>query len=157
MMSPLTRSEVEAIRFKYPRPWVLTNGVFDLLHPGHVDMLEQCRQYGTVIVALNSDNSVKLLGKGEERPYVDETGRAIMLLALKSVDVVVTFETLTAASVVRELKPDYYVKGPEYEGLETEETKEVEAYGGSVLYLRPHKAFAKYRTTMLVEKIRGNV
>ena len=140
-----------------PRPWVLTNGVFDILHPGHVDMLEQCQQYGTVIVALNSDKSVRLLGKGQERPYVDEAGRAMMLLALKAVDAVVTFETLTAASVVRELKPDYYVKGPEYKGLETPETLEVEKYGGTVLYLEADPAYAGYRTTALVNKIRGNV
>lgn len=143
--------------FNLPRPWVLTNGVFDLLHPGHVDMLEQCKQYGTVIVAMNSDKSVRLLGKGQERPYVDQAGRAMMLLALKAVDAVVTFETLTAASVVRELKPDYYVKGPEYKGLETPETLEVEKYGGTVLYLEADPAYTGYRTTLLVNKIKGNV
>jgi len=93
---------------------VFTNGCFDILHVGHISLLEQCRQFGErVVVAINSDESVRLL-KGPTRPVVGQEERARVLAALASVDAVTVFEAETPIDLIRSLRPDVLVKGGDY-------------------------------------------
>ena len=111
---------------------VFTNGVFDLLHAGHVDCLERARALGDVlIVGLNSDASARLI-KGPGRPLVPQGDRARVLAALACVDYVVLFDEPTAEELVRALRPDVYVKGGDYGGREPPEARLVAEYGGRV-------------------------
>jgi rfaE bifunctional protein nucleotidyltransferase chain/domain len=94
------------------RPLVFTNGVFDLLHRGHVEYLEAARALGaTLLVALNSDASARLLGKGADRPIVGEADRAVTIAALESVGLVTFFDERTPVPLLREVRPDVYVRG----------------------------------------------
>jgi len=122
---------------------VLTNGVFDLLHAGHVGYLQQARALGDLlVVALNSDASVRAI-KGPLRPLIPEDDRAALLVALRCVDYVTIFEDSTAEGVVESLRPDVYVKGGDYalgEGGPADldrlpEARAVLAYGGEVRLL----------------------
>ncbi|MBR7800725.1 D-glycero-beta-D-manno-heptose 1-phosphate adenylyltransferase [Undibacterium fentianense] len=115
------------------KPVVLTNGVFDLLHRGHVTYLAQARALGaSLIVAVNTDASVRRLGKGEERPINSCEDRMAVLAALAAVDLVVAFDEDTALETVLIAKPDLYVKGGDYEMHTIPEGKAVLAYGGKV-------------------------
>lgn len=134
------------------RRLVLTNGVFDLLHPGHIDVLLAARRAGdALLVAVNSDSSVRRL-KGPARPVRAESDRAYVLAALEMVDAVVLFEQDTPLELIRRIEPDVLVKGGDY----TEETvvgaSEVRARGGSVVIvpLTPGQS-----TTAIVRKVRG--
>jgi len=112
---------------------VLTNGCFDLLHPGHVALLEAARREGDLlVVALNSDGSVRAL-KGQGRPVVPEQERAETLLALEAVDRVVLYEETTPIEVVRALLPDVLVKGADWAADEVVGRVEVEAAGGRLV------------------------
>ncbi|MFV9505040.1 MAG: adenylyltransferase/cytidyltransferase family protein [Oscillochloridaceae bacterium umkhey_bin13] len=122
------------------RRLILTNGVFDLLHAGHVNYLNLARGMGDVlVVALNSDASTRAL-KGERRPLVSATDRATLLAGLRAVDYVTIFEERTAEAVVAALQPDYYVKGGDYgpgpDGVldltRLPEARVVHTYGGQV-------------------------
>lgn len=98
------------------RPIVLTNGVFDILHRGHVTYLSRARALGaSLIVAVNSDHSVKLLGKGDDRPVNSEVDRAAVVAALQSVDLVTIFTAQIPLSIVQAVRPDIYVKGGDYD------------------------------------------
>ena len=111
---------------------VLTNGVFDVLHAGHIRYLAEAKALGDLlIVGLNSDASVRTL-KGPTRPIVPESERAELLQALKPVNAVVRFEEPTARALVAALKPDVYVKGGDYSDHEPPEAPAVRAYGGEV-------------------------
>ena len=111
---------------------VLTNGVFDVLHAGHIRYLAEAKALGDLlIVGLNSDASVRAL-KGPTRPIVPESERAELLQALKPVNAVVRFEEPTARALVDALKPDVYVKGGDYSDHEPPEAPAVRAYGGEV-------------------------
>lgn len=136
-----------------PKPVVLTNGVFDLLHRGHVTYLAQAREQGaSLVVAVNTDASVKRLGKGDERPLNACEDRMVVLAALAAVDLVVAFDEDTALEVVEQARPDIYVKGGDYDMQSIPEGKAVLAYGGRALALD----FLHDRsTTGLVKKIRG--
>ncbi len=131
---------------------VFTNGVFDLLHPGHVDVLAQARALGdALVVGLNSDMSVRRL-KGQERPVRTEAERAYVLAALRDVDAVVVFSEDTPQDLIRHLRPDVLVKGGDYT-LETVVGRDdVEAWGGRVVIvpLRPGQS-----TTSIIEKLRA--
>ncbi len=132
---------------------VFTNGVFDLLHPGHVRYLTAARALGDVlIVGLNSDASVRRI-KGPGRPIQDEASRAEVLAALGSVDFVVIFDEDTAAELVKFIRPDIYVKGGDYAGVGPDrwpEAEVVRAYGGEVRTLE----FAPgYSTSEIIRKI----
>ncbi len=135
-----------------PRPVVLTNGVFDILHRGHVTYLARARAMGAaLVVAVNTDASVKRLGKGDDRPVNTCEDRMAVLAALESVDAVVPFDEDTAQIVVRECHPDIYVKGGDYDMQQIPEGKEVLAYGGQAKAI----AFEYDRsTTALLKKIR---
>ncbi len=97
---------------------VFTNGCFDILHPGHIYLLEKAASYGDIlVVGLNSDNSVRKL-KGSSRPVMNEDGRARLLCALRMVDYVVLFDEETPLKVIEKFNPDVLVKGSEYGGGE---------------------------------------
>ncbi len=137
-----------------PRPLVFTNGVFDILHPGHVEYLEAARTLGgSLLVALNSDISVRGLGKGADRPINPQTDRAIMIAALESVSLVTFFDEQTPINLLQEVRPDLYVKGGDYEMEKLEETRFVCSYGGDA-YAIPFRA--GYSTTKLLERIRAS-
>ena len=111
---------------------VFTNGCFDLLHPGHVSLLHQARQFGDrLIVGLNSDASIKRL-KGDDRPILPGQDRAAILSALEDVDMVVFFEEDTPLNLIEQLRPDILVKGADYRIEEVVGRETVEAYGGKV-------------------------
>ncbi len=135
-----------------PRPLVFTNGVFDVLHRGHVSYLAQARALGgSLVVALNTDASARRLGKGPERPLNPLADRAIMMAALQSVDLVTWFEEDTPQELITEVRPDILVKGGDYDMSRLPETAVVQAYGGRALAL----PFVEgYSTTALVRKIR---
>jgi D-beta-D-heptose 7-phosphate kinase/D-beta-D-heptose 1-phosphate adenosyltransferase len=131
---------------------VFTNGVFDLIHPGHVDVLTVSRDRGdALIVGLNSDASVKRL-KGPARPVRSESERAYVLAALESVDAVVLFEEDTPLELVMSLKPDVIVKGGDYTVDTIVGAREVKGWGGEavVIPLTPGQS-----TTSIIEKLRG--
>lgn len=146
------RSDVAARARDLPRPLVFTNGVFDVLHRGHVSYLEQARALGaSLVVALNSDASAKRLGKGPGRPLNTEMDRAMVIAALASVSLVTWFEEDTPLQIIAALKPDLLVKGGDYDMTVLAETKLVETYGGRALAI----AFVDgYSTSALVKKIR---
>ena len=114
---------------------VFTNGVFDLLHVGHVRYLAQARALGdALVVAINSDRSVREL-KGPARPVFDEAERAEILAALRHVDYVVIFDDVSPRSLIKSLLPDVLVKGGDYQLGEIHGREEVEAAGGEVVSL----------------------
>ncbi len=114
---------------------VFTNGVFDILHIGHLTYLEEARELGDVlVVGVNSDSSVKI-NKGDKRPVNDEKSRAEVLLGLKSVDFTVIFSEKTPEKLLDLLKPDIHVKGGDYRKEELPETEIVEKNGGVVKIL----------------------
>jgi rfaE bifunctional protein nucleotidyltransferase chain/domain len=135
-----------------PKPVVLTNGVFDILHRGHVTYLAQARALGaSLVVAVNTDASVKRLGKGDDRPLNILDDRMAVLAALESVSLVVEFDEDTAQQVVQEGRPDIYAKGGDYVMTEIPEGKEIIAQGGKAVAID----FAHDRSTSkLVAKIR---
>jgi D-beta-D-heptose 7-phosphate kinase/D-beta-D-heptose 1-phosphate adenosyltransferase len=130
---------------------VFTNGVFDLLHVGHVRYLAQARALGdALVVAINSDRSVREL-KGPERPVFEEAERAEILAALRNVDYVVIFDDISPRSLIGQLLPDVLVKGGDYQVDEIHGREEVEAAGGRVIAL-PFVPGAS--TTSLVERMK---
>jgi rfaE bifunctional protein nucleotidyltransferase chain/domain len=130
---------------------VLTNGCFDLLHPGHVALLEGARREGDVLlVALNSDASVRAL-KGDGRPVVPEHERAETLLALEAVDRVVLYDEATPIEVIRVLLPDVLVKGADWAADQVVGRAEVEAAGGRLVRVA---LVAGRSTSALVDRIR---
>lgn len=134
-----------------PHPIVMTNGVFDLLHRGHVTYLAQARALGaSLVVAINSDQSVKMLGKGPERPINDENDRAAVLAALESVDLVVIFDDKVPLKAVELAHPDIYVKGGDYKIEDLPEAKLVATWGAKTVTVQ----FEHQRsTTALLKKI----
>jgi rfaE bifunctional protein nucleotidyltransferase chain/domain len=134
------------------RPVVFTNGVFDLLHRGHVSYLAQARALGgSLVVALNTDASARRLGKGPERPLNGEADRAQVIAALESVSLVTWFEEDTPVQLIAELRPDLYVKGGDYEVATLAETRLVTTWGGSAQAI----PFVEgYSTTALVRRVR---
>ncbi|HJU69789.1 MAG TPA: D-glycero-beta-D-manno-heptose 1-phosphate adenylyltransferase [Gemmatimonadaceae bacterium] len=131
---------------------VFTNGVFDLLHPGHIDVLSQARDQGdALIVGLNSDASVRRL-KGPERPVRNEAERAYVLAAVGDVDAVVIFGEDTPLELIRHLRPDVLVKGGDYEPATVVGRDDVESWGGRVIIvpLRPGQS-----TTSIIESVRA--
>jgi rfaE bifunctional protein nucleotidyltransferase chain/domain len=130
---------------------VFTNGVFDLLHAGHVDYLEKARELGTVlVVGLNSDESVRRL-KGPQRPLVSQVDRAEVLLGLRSVDHVVFFDEDTPQRLIEDLSPHILVKGSDYKVTEIAGADHVLMLGGQVvtMELKPGRS-----TSSLIETIR---
>jgi D-glycero-beta-D-manno-heptose 1-phosphate adenylyltransferase len=129
-----TRAELQQRVAQLPKPVVLTNGVFDILHRGHVTYLAQARDQGaSLVVAVNTDASVKRLGKGDDRPINACEDRMAILAALEAVSMVVPFDEDTALEVVQQARPDVYVKGGDYDMTAIPEGKAVIAYGGRAI------------------------
>lgn len=145
--------EAAAWRATAPGPVVFTNGVFDLIHPGHVAVLEAARaEGGSLIVAVNSDASARGLGKGADRPIMPQGARARVVAAFGSVDCVVLFDEPTPAAVIERLEPDVLVKGGDYDPATVVGAGTVTARGGRVVIvpLVPDQS-----TTRIVERLRA--
>lgn len=136
------------------RQLVFTNGVFDLLHAGHVSYLEQARALGDLlVVALNTDESVRRLGKGPERPLNHLADRARLIGALRCVDFVVSFAEDDPTHILAQIRPDIHVKGGDYDPETMPETPTVRAYGGKVVIL---PLLEGRSTTRLVQAMRSD-
>ena len=140
---------------------VFTNGCFDILHKGHVTYLSKAADLGNkLVVAINTDASVKRLGKGDDRPVNPEEARAFVLSALGFIDMVVLFDNDTPLELIQELKPDVLVKGADYDPNETDSTSKkyivgsdlVRSYGGSVEAISLVDGFS---TTGIIQKLKG--
>jgi len=131
---------------------VFTNGVFDLIHPGHVRYLQEARSLGdALIVGVNADESVRR-NKGEGRPVTPEGERAELIAALACVDAVTVFEEDTPADVIRAIQPDVLVKGADWAADQIVGRETVEARGGRVVRIAVEQGFS---TTALLRKIRA--
>jgi rfaE bifunctional protein nucleotidyltransferase chain/domain len=149
----VARVEAQRALAALPGPVVFTNGVFDVLHRGHVTYLAQARALGgSLVVALNTDLSAKRLGKGPDRPLNGEIDRAMVIAALESVSLVTWFDEDTPVGLLAELQPQVYVKGGDYDMRKLAETALVESYGGKSLAI---PFVDGYSTSKLVEKIRA--
>lgn len=132
---------------------VFTNGVFDVLHRGHVACLAAARALGErLVVGVNSDASARRLGKGPERPLNRERDRAFLLAGLESVDAVLVFDEDTPLAVLAKLRPAVYVKGGDYDMARLAETPLVQSWGGRSIAL---PFVDGYSTTALVQRIRA--
>ena len=135
-------------------PVVFTNGVFDVLHRGHVTYLAQARRLGgSLVVALNTDASARRLGKGADRPLNREADRVCLIAALASVDLVTWFDEDTPLQLIESLRPDVLVKGGDYDMATLPETQAMARWGGTALAIPFVSGFS---TTALVQKIRQN-
>ncbi|MBC7993034.1 MAG: D-glycero-beta-D-manno-heptose 1-phosphate adenylyltransferase [Rhizobacter sp.] len=148
-----SRAELPSRMAKLPRPMVFTNGVFDILHRGHVSYLAAARALGDcLVIGLNSDASARLLGKGPDRPLNAEADRACVLAALESVSLVALFDEQTPVELLQLVQPDLYVKGGDYDIETLAETKLVRTWGGDA---RSIPFVDGYSTTALVKRIRS--
>ena len=146
------RGQLASRLARLPRPLIFTNGVFDVLHLGHVSYLASARALGAcLLVGLNSDASVRRLGKGADRPLNHQTDRALMLAALESVSLVTWFEEDNPIDLIAEIRPELIVKGGDYDMERLPETALVRSYGGRAVAipLIPGRS-----TTALVNRIR---
>lgn len=147
------REDLPARIARLPQPVVLTNGVFDVLHKGHVAYLHAARALGgSLVVAVNSDASARMLGKGPDRPLNKAEDRAAVLAGLASVSLVSFFDERTPVALIREARPDIYVKGGDYDMETLEETAVVRSWGGQALAI---PFVDGYSTTSLVKRIRA--
>ncbi len=148
------RSQAAAWRASAPAPVVFTNGVFDLLHPGHVELLEAARREGAaLVVGVNADASVRRLAKGPGRPIAGQDARARVVAGLEAVDCVVLFEEETPLELIRALAPDVLVKGADYSRDRIVGADWIEERGGRVVRV---PVLAGYSTSALVERLRGS-
>ncbi|MBI5435748.1 MAG: D-glycero-beta-D-manno-heptose 1-phosphate adenylyltransferase [Nitrosomonadales bacterium] len=148
-----TRADFAARAAVLPRPLVFTNGCFDVLHRGHVTYLAQARALGAaLVVGVNSDASVKRLGKGEDRPLNSQEDRMAVLAALQAVDLVAVFDEDTPLNLILACRPDVLVKGGDWPQDKIVGAREVQGWGGtvhSIPFLHQHS------TTALLNKIRA--
>jgi rfaE bifunctional protein nucleotidyltransferase chain/domain len=160
----VARHDAPAAIAALPKPVVFTNGVFDVLHRGHVTYLEQARAVaaqgadacgpatGSLVVALNTDASARRLGKGPGRPLNNQQDRAAVIAALASVSLVTWFDEDTPFEIIDATRPDILVKGGDYDMKRLKEAALVESYGGLAFAI----SFVDgYSTTALVTKIRS--
>jgi D-glycero-beta-D-manno-heptose 1-phosphate adenylyltransferase len=149
----VSASELPAALAALPRPVVFSNGVFDVLHRGHVCYLAEARALGaSLVLGLNSDASARLLGKGPDRPLNAQDDRAWVLAALESVSLVALFDESTPLELLKRVRPDLYVKGGDYDIETLAETALVRSWGGNAKSI---PFVDGYSTTKLVTKIRG--
>jgi rfaE bifunctional protein nucleotidyltransferase chain/domain len=154
--APLIRKMVPAEQVRcrdWPRPLVFTNGVFDVLHRGHVLYLDAARELGAaLLVAVNSDSSVRQLGKGPDRPLNREIDRLLVVAALESVSFVTIFEESTPCELLKSCRPQVYVKGGDYDMETLEEAQLMRTWGGRSVSI---PFVPGYSTSVLVQRIRG--
>lgn len=161
-MQPLTAAKATVAAWKAAgEKVVFTNGCFDILHRGHVTYLSHAADFGTkLVVALNTDASVKRLGKGDDRPVNSEEARSYVMSALGFVDLVVLFDNDTPLEVITALEPSVLVKGGDYSADETDRTSkqyivgshEVRASGGEVKTVDLVNGFS---TTGIIQKLKN--
>lgn len=153
---PLSRKIIpnaEVATYRWPRPLVFTNGLFDVLHRGHVTYLAAARELGAaLLVAVNSDASARLQGKGPDRPLNAELDRLIVVASLESVSFVTLFDEKTPCELLSRCRPDVYVKGGDYDMESLEETRLMRSWGGRALAI---PFIEGYSTSALVQRIRG--
>ena len=148
------RGQAVAWRASASGPVVFTNGVFDLLHPGHVELLEAARREGgALVVGVNTDDSVRRLAKGPDRPLAGQDARARVLAGLEAVDCVVLFDEDTPLQLIRALAPDVLVKGADYPRDRIVGADWIEERGGRVVRV---PLLAGYSTSALVERLRAS-
>ena len=139
-------------RFKQKKI-VFTNGCFDLLHLGHIDYLSKAKDCGDVLlVGINTDRSVKMLGKGSNRPITDENARATIIAALRFVDAVVLFDEETPYELIKTVQPDVLVKGSDYLAEDIVGYDVVKEKGGKVITI---DFLPGYSTTGIIRKIKS--
>lgn len=132
---------------------VFTSGVFDILHAGHVHLLTKARELGDLlVVGVNTDASVRRLGKGADRPINGLKDRIAVVEALKPVDFVLSFGEDTPVALIKKLRPDVHVKGGDYRAKDLPETPVVESYGGRVVVVRLLKGRSSTET---LRRLRG--
>jgi len=140
---------------------VFTNGCFDILHKGHVSYLAKAADLGDkLVIALNTDSSVKRLGKGDERPINPQDARLLVIAALGFVDMVILFDNDTPLEIIKLLEPDILVKGADYDPQETDKSSKkyivgsdiVQAYGGDVKVVELVDGFS---TTNIVNRLKN--
>ncbi len=149
---PKLKNILHVLRF-LDKKIVFTNGVFDILHKGHIEYLSKAADLGNVlIVGLNTDGSVKKLGKGKNRPIQDESSRAIILAALRFVDYVILFDEETPYELIKTVKPDILVKGSDYKPEEIVGYDIVKENNGQIVTI---DFLEGYSTTLIEKKIRG--
>lgn len=148
------RARAVAWRVSAPGPVVFTNGVFDLLHPGHVELLEAARREGAaLVVGVNSDASARRLAKGSGRPVAGQDARARVVAGLAAVDCVILFEEETPLELIRALAPDVLVKGADYARDRIVGADWIEERGGRVVRVPLLTGFS---TSALVERLRAS-
>jgi D-beta-D-heptose 7-phosphate kinase/D-beta-D-heptose 1-phosphate adenosyltransferase len=131
-----------------------TNGCFDILHAGHVELLKRCRAEASVlVVGLNSDASIRSLNKSPDRPINSFENRASVMSAIECIDYVVGFDEPTPEALIRRIRPDVLVKGADWAGKGVVGSEFVESYGGRVIHVPLVEGLS---TTNIVERIRGN-
>ncbi len=149
----VARDELARAAERLARPLVLTNGVFDLLHRGHVTYLARARGLGaSLVVAVNSDLSVRRLGKGDDRPINTEADRAAVLAALESVSMVIVFDESVPLPVLEVVRPDVYVKGGDYDMAMIPEAQLARSWGARTVAI-PFEF--ERSTSALLAKVRG--
>jgi rfaE bifunctional protein nucleotidyltransferase chain/domain len=147
------RAELAERVLRLERPIVFTNGVFDLLHRGHVTYLARARALGSsLVVAVNSDASVRMLGKGDDRPINTAQDRAAILAALESVSLVTIFEELVPLAALQIVRPEIYVKGADYSIDSTPEAQLARSWNARVLGIAFEHPCS---TTALLDRVRG--
>ena len=147
-------SAVEIRGWNWPRPLVFTNGVFDVLHRGHVLYLAAARELGVaLLVGINSDSSARQLGKGPDRPLNREADRLTVVAALESVSFVTMFDERTPCELLERCRPDVYVKGGDYDMEALQETRLVRSWGGRSVAI---PFVDGYSTSALLRRIRGD-
>jgi D-glycero-beta-D-manno-heptose 1-phosphate adenylyltransferase len=139
---------------QWVRPLVFTNGVFDVLHRGHVAYLAAARDLGaTLLIGVNSDVSARGLGKGPDRPLNREADRLLVLAGLQSVSWLTLFDESTPCRLIERCRPDLYVKGGDYDIETLEETRLVRSWGGRSVAIN---FVSGYSTTSLLQRIRSS-
>jgi rfaE bifunctional protein nucleotidyltransferase chain/domain len=129
---------------------VFTNGCFEILHPGHIKLLEEAKNYGDIlVVGINSDESVKRI-KGKKKLIFDEKSRMKIISALECVDYVTLFNENTPENLIKIIKPHIHVKGGDYKEEDLPEAKIVKEYGGKIIILPLLEGFS---TTQIIQKI----
>lgn len=149
----ITQLDISVSRWHFfEKKIVFTNGVFDLIHPGHIDYLAHAKDLGDIlIVGVNTDKSVKTLGKGASRPINNEYARSLIIAALHFVDVVVLFDEETPYNLIKKIQPDVLVKGSDYKPEEIVGYDIVKASGGEIATL---EFLPGYSTTSIEKKIK---